>query len=338
VVQQAGAPGKAVARTGKADSAPIVHTGLLSVDMERSGDALRDSEAFVQFRRALFKVLKHAFEASGIDWVSCIRHDTGDGMIVIIPPEFHKSLLIYPLLERLSAGLRHHNRYAGAATGIRVRVAIHAGDVRIDEYGVTGRPKVLLARLLDAAPLKTALAKAPDTATVAAIVSDSFHEDVICHGHVGIDPELYTPVTVRVKETEARAWLHIPGHAPRPKPDTRSRGALATAGLLLVMLIALGAALTGSRDNTSSPPQQPAPANSVHDGQNAVPPNTSQTTTPAEVTPTGKNQAPARPPRVRPRPTTPPEPTTTTTPSDPSSEPSEPEPPTTTAVSDPPPL
>lgn len=93
-------------------------------------------------------------------------------------------------------------------------MAIHAGDVRIDDYGVTGRPKVVLARLLDAEPLRAALAEAPDTATVAVIVSDSFHDDVVCHGHEGIDPDLYAPVTVRVKETEARAWLHIPGHAP----------------------------------------------------------------------------------------------------------------------------
>lgn len=204
--------GARAAGTVPAGPAPVIHCALLSVDVEQSGAERRDSEAFVQLRRALFQTLEDAFEFSGITWSSCLRHDTGDGMIVVVPSEFPKSRLLYPMLERLAAGLRHHNRYAGPAIRIRVRAAIHAGDVRVDYYGVTGRPKVLLARLLDADPLRGALAEAPDTATVAVIVSDSFHDDVIRHGHKGVDPSLYVPVTVRVKEAEARAWLHLPGH------------------------------------------------------------------------------------------------------------------------------
>jgi hypothetical protein len=203
----------AVARRGSVDRYRVVHCALLSVDVEQSGDERRDSEAFVQLRRALFQIMEDALEFSGITWSSCLRHDTGDGMIVVVPSEFPKSRLLYPMLERLAASLRHHNRYASQAIRIRLRVAIHAGDVRVDDYGITGRPKVLLARLLDAGPLRGALAEAPDTATVAVIVSDSFYDDVICHGHKGVDPRLYVPVTVRVKETEARAWLHVPGHA-----------------------------------------------------------------------------------------------------------------------------
>jgi class 3 adenylate cyclase len=210
---------------GVADRYPVVHCALLSVDVEKSGDELRDSEAFVRFRRALFQMLRSAFEDSRIAWASCHRNDSGDGMVVAVPSEFPKSRVIYPLLERLAASLRQHNRFAGVPTRMRIRVAVHAGDVRIDEYGITGRPKVLLARLLDAEPLRRALATSPDSATVAVIVSDSFYEDVICHGHEGIDWPLYKPVTVRVKETEVRAWLHIPGH-PLPAnvlPDSPSR-------------------------------------------------------------------------------------------------------------------
>lgn len=85
-----GAPAT-VARIGKGDGAPLLHCAMLSVDVEKSGDESRDSEAFVQFRRVLFEALKDAFESSRIDWASCVRHETGDGMIVIVPPEFHKS-------------------------------------------------------------------------------------------------------------------------------------------------------------------------------------------------------------------------------------------------------
>jgi hypothetical protein len=190
-----------------------VHRCLLSVDIEKSGDPRRDNEASVRTRQVLFTELEKAFEASGIDWASCTQEDTGDGMIVAIPPPFPKRNLLHPFLERLAEGLRYHNRYTGGPTRIRLRVAVHEGDVRIDTYyGMTGRPKVLLARLLDAQPLREALASAPPAATVAALVSDRIHEDVVLQGYRDIDPETYTPVTVRVKETEVRAWLHLPGH------------------------------------------------------------------------------------------------------------------------------
>jgi hypothetical protein len=182
-----------------------VHRGLFSVDVESSGS--RDTHSSVVLRDVLFSALRNSFESSGIDWAACARDDLGDGMTVLVPPEFPKHRLVFPLLDQLGALLRHHNRYAGPSTVIRVRVALHEGDVRFDEFGATGRPKVLLARLLDSAPVRKALAEAADTTTVMLIVSDLFYQDVICQGHVGIDPDQYVPVLVRAKETEERAWL-----------------------------------------------------------------------------------------------------------------------------------
>jgi class 3 adenylate cyclase len=195
-----------------------VHRALLSVDIEGSGG--RDSTASVIIRQALFAELRKAFEASGVDWDSCVRQDTGDGMIVVAPEGCSKRRLVHPLLPALAEGLAHHNRYGGQATRIRVRAAIHAGDLRVDPHGLTGKPKVLLARLLNAGPLREALTAAPGS-TVAVLVSDSFHDDVITEGHPGIDPATYTPVAVREKETEVRAWLHVVGGAttpPTPEP------------------------------------------------------------------------------------------------------------------------
>ena len=53
---------------GALDRDRVVHCALLSVDVERSGDERRDSEAFVQLRRALFGILEDALEYSGIPW------------------------------------------------------------------------------------------------------------------------------------------------------------------------------------------------------------------------------------------------------------------------------
>lgn len=185
---------------------PVYRT-LLAVDVQSSGG--RDNQSSVILREALFSGLRNAFDASGIDWEACVVEDTGDGMIVLVPPEFPKPRLVFPMLEHFDAWLRHHNRYAAESTSIRVRVALHAGDVRVDEHGVTGRPKVLLARLLDSKPLRSALADAPETTAVVHLVSDRFHDDVVAQGNVGIDPDRYVPVQVQVKETAERAWLHI---------------------------------------------------------------------------------------------------------------------------------
>lgn len=204
---------------------------LLAVDVQSSGG--RDNQSSVILREALFEGLRNAFEASGINLSACVVEDQGDGMIVIVPPEFPKPRLIFPMLEHLDAVLRHHNRYAANSTSIRVRAALHAGDVRIDKHGVTGRPKVLLARLLDSKPLRNALAGAPEATTVVHMVSDRFHDDVVAQGNIGIDPDRYVPVQVQVKETTERAWLHVPREHGRPKesePPQPAAGGVSFSG------------------------------------------------------------------------------------------------------------
>ncbi|MET1072692.1 MAG: hypothetical protein ABWY11_08610 [Umezawaea sp.] len=209
-----------------------VHRALLSVDVEGSGS--RDGTAWTLFREALFTELRRAVEAGGIDWDACVREDTGDGMTLVAPESCPKRLLVHPLLRTLADGLAHHNRYASAATRIRVRVALHAGDVVVGEHGCTGRPRVLLARLLGAAPLREALASAPEPTAVAVLVSDSFHDDVITHGYLGIDPDGYAPVPVREKETEVRAWLHVvDGSAAEPAPASAPRESTPSGGVVI---------------------------------------------------------------------------------------------------------
>jgi class 3 adenylate cyclase len=204
-----------------------VHRAVFAVDVESSGG--RDNQSSVVIREALFDAVRDAFTASSIDWGVCTTEDTGDGMMVLVPPDFPKPRLVFPLLDQLGALLRQHNRGAEAATRIRVRVALHAGDVRIDKFGgATGRPKVLTARLLDSAPVKSALAQAPESTTVMLIVSELFYEDVVRQGNLGIEPDQFRPVTVKVKETEVRAWVRggtpTSETAPAAEPEARTTG------------------------------------------------------------------------------------------------------------------
>lgn len=188
--------------------ARIRHCGLLAVDVASSGQW--DSEQFVRARATLFESLRTAFEDSGVPWRACRTSDRGDGMVVVVPQRFPVHRLAYPLLDRLSAQLRHHNRYARSP--LRVRVALHAGTVHIDRYGATGYAKVLLARLLESPPVRGALADAPDSCPVAAIVSNTFYDDVVRNGYPGIELERYVPVDVHVKESSVRGWVHVPGY------------------------------------------------------------------------------------------------------------------------------
>ena len=178
-------------------------------------------------RQALYGVITRAFEASQLAWDNCHREDRGDGVLVVIPDHAQSWTAVDPLLERLHAGLRHHNRVASTAAQIRLRVAVHSGQVHFDAHGVAGHAVIHLFRLLDAPELKKALAASGDD--LALIVSDHYYENVIQHSPGMIDPEAFRPIRVAVKETRTRGWLHLPKTSPNPpQPQPSETGVPAT--------------------------------------------------------------------------------------------------------------
>lgn len=197
----------------------VEYRAVLAVDIEHS--AGRGNVALLRIREVLAEALRESFLQSGIDWEACLRDDLGDGFRVTAPAGVRKTRLIHPLVHELAARLRAHNRTAGPSTRIRVRAALHAGDVRVGPHGeVSGRPLEVLARLLDAGPVRTALARAPEAVCVALVVSPHFYDETVPHGYPGIDPEAFREVAVKVKEHTSAAWLHLPGHPdPAPEPD-----------------------------------------------------------------------------------------------------------------------
>ncbi|KUJ66226.1 hypothetical protein ACZ90_39270 [Streptomyces albus subsp. albus] len=192
------------------------YRAMLATDIERS--AGRGNTALLRIREVLTTALRAAFEESGIDWEACLRTDLGDGLRVIAPSKVRKARLIHPLVHELAVRLRAHNRTAGAATRVRVRMALHAGELRVGPAGeVTGQPLEVLARMLDAAPSRSALAAAPESVTTSLLVSQHFYEDTVQHGYPGIDPESFRKVRLHEKEHTADAWLHLPGHPAVPQ-------------------------------------------------------------------------------------------------------------------------
>jgi hypothetical protein len=113
-----------------------------------------------------------------------------------------------------------------AEAQIRLRMAIHAGEIMRDEHGVAGKDLNLAFRLLEAGGLRAALRSS--AGVLAVIASHRFFEEVI-RNEPASAPASYRPVQVSVKETLASAWIC--------RPDDRFPARVHTATALLPPLV-----------------------------------------------------------------------------------------------------
>jgi NB-ARC domain len=138
------------------DQRLAVHRTIVVVDIEGFGDHRRTNPDQVAVRAVLYRAMREAFGRAGISWEGCRHEDRGDGLFVLVPAEVPKGLLVEELPLALVTDLRAHNERRPGSQRIRLRMALHAGEVRYDGYGVTGASVNLAFRLLDASPLKAA--------------------------------------------------------------------------------------------------------------------------------------------------------------------------------------
>ena len=186
--------------------------GLFAVDIAAFNSADRDDDIQLYVHSSLYAMLKIAFDRSGIPWADCAYEDRGDGAVVVVPPTLSAAGLVDPIPERLRALVRRHNRVSADAAHIQLRVAAHIGSVHHDGYGFVGHDVTLLCRLLDARPLKRMLAKSG--AEVAYIASGYLFDNVVRSRPSLVDPDVFQPMPVRVKETRTRAWAYALGASP----------------------------------------------------------------------------------------------------------------------------
>ena len=184
-----------------------VHRTILVVDVEGFGDEHRTGAHQVAVREGLYRALENAFTASGIPWPDCRREDRGDGVFMLIPPHVPKSLLVESFPGHLAGALREHNVLHSPQARIRLRMALHAGEMHLDSHGATGRSVNLAFRLLEASELKSALTRT--SGVVAVIVSSWFFDEVVQNSPAS-DPAAYRKVEIAVKETSTTAWIFVP--------------------------------------------------------------------------------------------------------------------------------
>src|SRR5690349_11782249 len=179
---------------------------MVVVDIEGFGDQRRTNKHQVAVRDGLYLAMREAFGHAGIPWDDCGHEDRGDGMLILVPAQLPKGLLVESLPSALVAALHAHNSTRPGQERIRLRMALHAGEVNYDDHGVTAAAVNLAFRLLDSAPLKEALAES--SGVLAVIVSSWFFEEVVRHSTV--PAEAYRPVPVAVKETATIGWICLP--------------------------------------------------------------------------------------------------------------------------------
>lgn len=193
-------------RTGHDKRTGAGHRTIIVTDVAGFGDRRRTNRDQSAVRNALYRVLHEAFAQSGIRWNDCYREDRGDGAMILAPPDIPTERFVDQLPMVLAAELRRHNRTHPATTEIRLRMAVHIGEVHFDAHGVVGSSINMAFRLLDSSPLKAALAKSRDP--LALITSDWVYDEVVRHSSA-VGRAQFRRVAVRVKESPTTAWIWL---------------------------------------------------------------------------------------------------------------------------------
>lgn len=205
-----------------------VHRTIIVVDVERFGDHHRTNPQRLVVRDNLYRILETSLTKCDIDWSTCYREDRGDGILILIPPDVAKSVLIEHLPNHLMRLLDEYNAEHVGGERIRLRMAMHAGEIHYDAYGVVSEAVNHCYRIIDAPDLKAALANSKANLTV--VTSDWFFKEVV--RHCTPDPwKAYRPIKVVIKETDTTAWMATPGQATAA--DTASSRKLAHSDISL---------------------------------------------------------------------------------------------------------
>ncbi|GAB3735101.1 hypothetical protein GCM10027598_61000 [Amycolatopsis oliviviridis] len=168
-------------------------------------------------------LLRRALADAGADLDQVDHQWHGDGASVYLPNDTDPSRTLPDLVEAIVRWLDDDNRRHEDRIRLRMAVALgllgHSGTT-----GYTGPLVVDLARLIDAPPLRQAIADEPDR-DLAVLTSDHVYSAVVRPGTFTL-PGRFRRVEVTVKEFAACAWLWTPGRvtrrptvpAPRPQP------------------------------------------------------------------------------------------------------------------------
>lgn len=195
-------------RAGQHPAGPV-YRSIVAVDLE--GSTTRSNLVKGELRQVMYDLLERSLEAVPItaDHLEPLT-DRGDGVLLLIRPhdDVPKTVLLDRLIPVLTAFLAEHNAAVmNPASRIRLRAVVHAGEIHGDSRGFYGEAIDIAIRLLDSAPLKSALRQIPSP--LALVVSNEIYSGIVAHGY--LDSDSYRPlVRVRVANKRHCGWIHIP--------------------------------------------------------------------------------------------------------------------------------
>ncbi|MGI5165410.1 hypothetical protein ACQEU3_13725 [Spirillospora sp. CA-253888] len=190
----------------KPGTGTFVYRLLLAVDLEQYSRLLPQQQLIAQ--TDLRRLLDDCARRTGLGPDGWYRQVGGDGELVVLPTDSDVLRAVGPFTRRLEEALADRNRYRLDTPRLRMRMALHHGPLLIEgPLGPAGDPPIVVARLLDSAPLRRHLADHPDR-DLALVVSDSLYQDVVRSGFCELDPAAFTALEVETKGRLYRGHIH----------------------------------------------------------------------------------------------------------------------------------
>jgi class 3 adenylate cyclase len=193
------------------------HRAILALDIERSTS--RPDSVKAELRNKTYEMLDAALSSAGIHKRYRDRFiDRGDGVLALIRPvdQVPKALLLNHAIPAFNRLLTDHNanlpRLGRTQRELRVRVVVHAGEVRYDANGCFGEALDVAFRLLDAARVKRTLREMAGPLVL--VVSGDIYSSVVRHGYDGLDQRAFHRlVRVQIAGHCHLGWIHLPEEA-----------------------------------------------------------------------------------------------------------------------------
>ncbi len=191
-----------------------IHRSILLLDIESSTS--RSNPVKEQLREQLYRMLDDSLAFAGVDEKHREHYeDRGDGVMALIHPadEIPKCHLVSRLVPSLTQALLDYNlslpSEESPRRGMRLRVAVHAGEIHRDDRGFFGESLDVACRLLDNRRLKRSLATSSDP--LALVVSEDLYWNTVHHEYDGLRPRDFTrDIRVTVGGRIHHGWLKIP--------------------------------------------------------------------------------------------------------------------------------
>ncbi|HEV2933860.1 MAG TPA: HD domain-containing protein [Streptosporangiaceae bacterium] len=178
---------------------------IVALDIENSTS--RPDPVKAELRIMLYELFDSALRSAGIHRPHRDPfYDRGDGLLALIHRVERAGevlVIVVPVLTRL---LTDYNASLPRQRQLRVRVVVHAGDVRYDADGCFGTALDIAFRLLDAPSVKEALTTAPGP--LLAVVSEGIYGSVVEHGYGGIERGTYHRVSSEIAGIRLPGWIH----------------------------------------------------------------------------------------------------------------------------------